>query len=149
GTVNPPCGLLSMMFEPASAVQLSASLVTNTVAIQHCVSSGTGSATSCEPFAFLMASRPKRILLLPSGTWWWPLLGTVVTMVRTAVRIGTPSVSTGRTPSRNDSSGASGEAARVTARAWVKLPLAPAQFSLVVMDAPLAVGAVAANVGLA
>src|SRR5437879_11255456 len=149
GTVNAPCGLLIMMFAPASVVQLSSALVTNTVPFQYCVSSGTGSRTSCEPFAFRMASRPKRILLLPTRTRSLLSAGTLVSRLRSAARSVTPSGSTGRTPSRNDSNGPSGEAARLTARSTVKLPLPPTQVPLEVPDGTLAVSAVAPNGGVA
>src|SRR5437879_360739 len=162
GTVNAPCGLLIMMFAPASVVQLSSALVTNTVPFQYCVSSGTGSRTSCEPFAFRMASRPKRILLLPTRTRSLLSAGTLVSRLRSAARSVTPSVSAGRTPSRNDSNGPSG-ATRLTARVpsgtssgtWVAgsgsftVDLAVSRVALEVPDGTLAVSAVAANGGVA
>src|SRR5437773_158843 len=132
----------------ASVVQLSASLVMNAVPFQYCVSSGTGSRTSCEPLAFLSASRPKRILLLPTRTRSLLSAGTLVSRLRSAARSVTPSVSAGRTPSRNDSNGPSGEA-RLTARSTVKLPIPPTQVPLEVPDGTLAVSAVAANGGVA
>ena len=56
----------------ASEVQLSSLLVINTIpapaVTAYCASTCTGSGTSCEPFAFLSASRPKRICLpLPNA----------------------------------------------------------------------------------
>src|SRR3989442_2664205 len=118
----------------------------NAVPFQYCVSSGTGSRRSCEPLAFLSASRPKRILLLPTRTRSLLSAGTLVSRLRSAARSVTPSVSAGRTPSRNDSNGPSG-ATRLTARSTVKLPLPATQVPLEVPDGTLAVSAVAANGG--
>ena len=65
----------------ASEVQLSSLFVWNTypapAVTAYCASKRTGSGTSCEPFAFLSAKRPKRISLplanaMPLPALAWP-----------------------------------------------------------------------------